>query len=159
MLSWLETTSLALWVRESLWGWPITLTAHAVGTAMVVGIIFVTSLRLFGFFQPIPYGIVNRLLALAWIGIAINVISGFSLFTSNATNYAVAGSFIVKMAFVISGIVVTWYMQKIARRDAMAWQAAGAVSPLGLKLAIGSFAIWTCVLVTGRLMAYLGLYD
>ena len=50
-LQWLETSALAEWVAASLWGYPITLTSHGVGLAIVVGIIFMLSFRLLGKFS------------------------------------------------------------------------------------------------------------
>ena len=34
MFDWLESTSLALWVKES-WGWPLALTIHTFGSATI----------------------------------------------------------------------------------------------------------------------------
>ena len=155
MLSWLESTWYAEWIQISLYGWAINLTFHALGTATVVGLIIVTGLRLLGLFQPIPYALLYKLLGLAWIGVVINIISGFSLFMSQATSYVVDITFVIKMIFVVFGMVTIWYTQKVIKRDAAAWEAAGTVSSLGVKLATGSFAIWTCAVIAGRLIAYL----
>jgi hypothetical protein len=53
MFDWLETTSLAIWVKES-WGWPLALTIHAFGSATIVGFSFIIFLRSFGLLQTIP---------------------------------------------------------------------------------------------------------
>ena len=47
MFEWLESTAPAIWVGESLWGYPIMLGAHAIGLAIVVGIFVMLDLRLF----------------------------------------------------------------------------------------------------------------
>ena len=155
MLSWLESTPYAEWIQISLYGWAINLTFHALGTATVIGIIIVVGLRLLGLFQPIPYALLYKLLGLAWIGVAVNVFTGFSLFMSNATNYIVDITFGIKMIFVVSGIATIWYTQKVIKRDAAAWEATGTVSSIGVKLTIGSFVVWTCAMIAGRLTAYL----
>jgi len=155
VLSWLESTWYAEWIQISLYGWAINLTFHALGTATVIGIIIVVGLRLLGLFQPIPYTLLYKLLGLAWIGVAINVFTGFSLFMSNATNYVVDVTFVIKMIFVVFGIVTIWYTQKVIKRDAAAWEAGARVSSLGVKLAIGSFVVWTVAMIAGRLTAYL----
>lgn len=156
MLSWLESTPYAEWIQISLYGWAINLTFHALGTATVIGIIIVTGLRLLGLFQPLPYTLLYKLLGLAWFGVAVNVFTGFSLFMSNATHYVFDDiTFIIKMTFVFSGIATIWYTQKVIKRDAATWEATGTVSSLGVKLAIGSFVIWTCAMIAGRLVAYL----
>ena len=48
-----EQTSLAIWVGESLYGYPFLLSVHAVGLAIVVGLSVVTSLRLLNFHKHI----------------------------------------------------------------------------------------------------------
>ena len=54
MFEWLELTPVAIWVGESLWGYPIMLGLHAVGLAIVVGIVF-----LFAFFAYMGRGLVK----------------------------------------------------------------------------------------------------
>ncbi len=58
---WLENTEYAAWVRESV-GWPIALTFHAFGNAIVVGLIVIICLRLMGLFRSVPYTSLNRLI-------------------------------------------------------------------------------------------------
>ena len=41
MLEALSETEYATWVRESLWGWPMSLTVHAFGNAAVIGLSFI----------------------------------------------------------------------------------------------------------------------
>ena len=51
LLESLGMTEYAAWVRESLWGWPLSLTFHAFGNAIVVGLIFIIGLRFVGVFR------------------------------------------------------------------------------------------------------------
>ena len=55
MLTALENSQFSAWVRGELWGWPLALTLHAFGTALVMGFVFIICLRLLGFFETIPY--------------------------------------------------------------------------------------------------------
>ena len=52
MLDWIQSTSYAVWVRES-WGWPFALTLHAFGNAIVVGLVFIICLRVLGLSPPL----------------------------------------------------------------------------------------------------------
>ena len=54
LLIWLETSGVATWVNESLWGYPIVLTSHAIGMAIVVGMVTVIDLRILGYAKRIP---------------------------------------------------------------------------------------------------------
>ena len=154
-LTWLESTAYSQWIVSGLTGWPLMLSMHAVGLSIVVGVVFVLNLRLFGLFRPIPLTSLHDLLAIGWIGIALNVFSGVSLFVAQASFYVTNVPFIVKITFVILGIGNLYHMQKFLKRDAASWEAAGTVPQLGLVLGGTSFAFWTIAVVTGRLIAYL----
>jgi hypothetical protein len=160
-LEWLEMTSYAVWVRESLWGWAIMLTIHAYGNAIVVGVIFIIALRLLGFFRTIPYTSLNKSLTpLIWCAVVMQVISGFSLFLTKPPRYATDPMFLTKMAFLIAGIFLTFHLQKILRAEAAGWRATQTVSKRGTQIAALAALAWACVLIMGRLTAYLGqLYD
>src|SRR5262245_21252488 len=98
----LEMTAYAAWVRESLYGWAIMLTAHPYGNAIVVASIFIVALRVFGVFRTVPITSLTKLLIpLIWIGVITQVISGFSLFLTKPGRYAVDPLFLTKMAFVV----------------------------------------------------------
>ena len=78
MFDWLETTSLAIWVKES-WGWPLALTIHAFGSATIVGFSFIIFLRSFGLLQTIPPASLINLLPYIWVCVVLQVCSGFLL--------------------------------------------------------------------------------
>ena len=44
MLSWMESTAYSDWIVAGLVGWPLMLSMHAVGLAIVVGILFVLNM-------------------------------------------------------------------------------------------------------------------
>jgi hypothetical protein len=154
-LNWLESTSYSQWILVSPAGWPLVLSAHAVGLAIVVGIMISLNLRILGLYGTIPYTSLHELLNVAWVGIVINVASGVSLFMSQATMYVKSFPFLVKITFIIFGIANLVYMQKTLKREAPAWQSANAVPPMGHALAGSSLFFWIVALVSGRLIAYL----
>ena len=53
VLNWLASSRYATWVDESA-GWPVALTIHAFGVAIVIGFMFIIGLRLSGLFRTIP---------------------------------------------------------------------------------------------------------
>jgi hypothetical protein len=55
MFDWLETSQLSQFIRTDVWGWPVALTLHALGTALLVGLIFVIGLRFLGLFEQVRY--------------------------------------------------------------------------------------------------------
>ncbi len=158
MFNWLESTSYAEWIQISLWDWAIMLTLHAIGTATIVGINFVAGLRLVGFFRSIPCTSLNQFIKITWFALALNFVSGFSLFMSNASNYGTELWFLMKMGFVILASVATWQVQKAVKQDGAAWDSAGAVSATAIRLAISSLALYSALVIMSRLVAYLGRY-
>ena len=155
MLEWLNNTEYADWVRESL-GWPIALTIHAFGTATVVGLIFIIGLRLLGLFRTIPFTSLNKLVLFVWIGVVVQVLSGFTLWMTKPAQYLADGMFEVKLILLLIAIVVTWQFHRSMAREAAAWQVKGRASPRGRKLAIAACLLWAAVTIGGRLTAYLG---
>ncbi len=155
LLSWMESTAYSEWIVAGLVGWPLMLSMHAVGLAIVVGIVLVLNFRMLGFFRPIPYVAISDLMTYAWIGIALNIFSGFSLFMAQATFYVTNFPFLTKISFVILGIANVYYTQKVLRREAAVWDTSDAVPQISVVLAGTSLIFWVLAVVGGRLIAYL----
>ena len=77
MFEWLTETPYAAWVRES-WGWPLALTIHAFGNAVIVAFSFIMGMRLIGMFRTIPYTSPLKLFRTS-AAFAAQVFSGFTL--------------------------------------------------------------------------------
>jgi hypothetical protein len=152
----LENSQFAAWVRDDVWGWPFALTIHAFGTALVLGLIFIISLRLLGAFETISYASLNRLFAIIWIAILLQFLSGFALWSTKPTQYVTDLAFVLKFALVIIGIILTAYVSSTIKREAASWEAAGGVSSRGVKVVAASALVWCSVLIAGRMTAYLG---
>ena len=154
-LGWLEASSYANWVAGSAYGWVIMLSLHAVGIATIVGIMFVVNLRLLGLYKTIPCASFDNYLKIVWYGIGLNLFTGLSIFTSQATFYITSLPFLLKITFVIVGSVNLFYTQKILKSEAANWDTSGTVPTQGLALAGSSLVFWTMAVVTGRLIAYM----
>jgi hypothetical protein len=155
VLDLIGNSAYATWVRES-WGWPLALTLHAFGTAVVVGLIFIIGLRLVGLYRTVPYTSLNRLIPVIWAGVAVQVYSGVTLWTSKPARYLADGPFVFKFSFVIIGVVLTIYFQKVLKQESPSWEASGTVSSRGTRFVALTALAWAAVLVGGRLTAYLG---
>jgi hypothetical protein len=155
VFDWLAKTPYALWVTES-WGWPIALTVHAFGTAIVVGLTFIVGLRLFGLFRTIPFTLLNRFVAWIWFGVVCQVLSGLTLWMTKPGQYMADTMFDTKMALLVISVVVTLLLQSTIRREAPGWDVAGTASPRGVKFVAATCVLWAAVTIGGRLTAYLG---
>ena len=155
MLNWLEHTSYVEWVNQS-WGWPLALTVHALGMAIVVGLMAIITLRLLGAFPTIPYTSLGRLIPLIWIAVVLQAISGFTLWVTKPAQYLGDVMFDTKFSLVIIATIVMLYFHSTFRREVAAWEAAGTVTSRGIKITAAACLLWAAVTVGGRLTAYLG---
>lgn len=152
---WLETTHLANWVGASLWGYPITLTMHSVGLAIVLGLVFMMNLRFLGVMKGVPVGAMRNLFALAWFGFAINALSGLGLFALQATWLATHPPFLYKIGGIVVGVVLMVMVQKEFKAAGDSWDSASDASSKLKAFAIISFIAWSVGMIGGRLIAYL----
>jgi hypothetical protein len=156
VLEWLESTQFSAWVRTELWGWPLALTLHALGTALVIGFILIIGLRLFGLFKLIPYTLLNRLFPVVWAALVLQLLSGFTLWMTKPTQYVEDVAFVLKFLFIIVGVILTLSFYRTIQREAASWEAKAAVSSRGVRLGAATLLVWCVVLVAGRLTAHLG---
>ncbi len=146
MFEWLENTSVALWVGESLWAYPFMLSLHVIGLAIVVGILSMLDLRLLGSFKGIRTAAFLPLIRFAWIGFLINAISGCFLFSSQATTFVQNKAFLIKIACIFVGAILTAVLQNKLRDPSADDSMKG--------LAVLSLALWLVAITAGRLTAY-----
>ena len=156
MLEWLENTQFSALVRTELWGWPLALTLHALGTALVIGFILIIGLRLLGLFELIPYTSLNRLFPVVWAGLGLQLISGFTLWMTKPTQYVADVAFLLKFTLVVVGTILTLSLYRTVMREAVSWDAKRGVSPRAVNFVAATLLVWCGALVAGRLTAYLG---
>lgn len=156
LMAWIEDTALAEWVQISAWGYPMMITLHSVGLAIVVGLAVAIDLRLLGRFRAIPFVSLKTFFGVAWVGFLVNFLSGAALFSSKAaSNYITNVPFLIKMGFVLAGVATIGYQQTALARLGDA-HGADVVVPRGLRTAaLVSLLVWAGATVTGRLIAYL----
>lgn len=155
IFEWLETTGIALWVGESLWGYPIMLSLHVVGLAIIVGIFVMRDLRLLGLFEGVSYAGLSGLVKIGWIGFIVNALSGAALFSSQATMFVESTPFLLKIASIFLAVIVAAFIQNRSRDKAAAWDA-GETPDTTVRIAAAiSLTLWISAIVSGRLIAYL----
>lgn len=153
-LQWLEATRLADWVNTSLLGYPLMISSHAIGMAIMVGIALALDLRVLGRFSAIPYASFQPFLRLAWLGFGLNFLSGAALFTTRAASYVLQPVFVAKIALVLAGAITVAMLQPAIARDSTSW--GPSTTPGRIRaIAYVSIVCWIGAIVTGRLIAYL----
>jgi hypothetical protein len=159
MLAWLETNSLAIMMRDSLWAYPIVLIVHAIGMALLIGTMTVIALRVLGVWR-FPIAPLQKFFVVAWAGFIVNVVSGSVLFLTapsafaGATHFFFSPTFRIKMLVIVLGGVTAWLLQARLARDGTDWLDGDA--PQGAKALAGlSLVFWFGAIMAGRLTAYL----
>lgn len=152
----LENSAIAIWVGESLYGYPFMLGLHAVGLAIVVGVFLMRDLRLLGCFSGISYESIDSLKKLAWTGFSVNAISGFFLFTSQATTFVNSTPFLLKISLIFLAAICAAIIQNRMRDEAAVWDSSGGGAVGSVKaIASVSLMLWMGAIIAGRLVAYL----
>ena len=155
-LDWLQKTSLAVHIRDSLLLFPLLESAHVIGLAMVVGTVVIIDLRLLGLatmhrsFQRLAYE------TLPWtIGaFTLTAVTGVLMFTTNATVYFYNGYFRAKVALIVLAALNALVFELTTRRRVVQWDLE-AVPPRGARAAaVVSLAIWIGVIVAGRMIGF-----
>lgn len=152
-LIWLEESALGHAVRESLWLYPTVLTMHAIGMAVVVGLLLMVDLRVLGFANGIPMTSLTRLYTVAWIGFAVNLLSGSILFVGDASRFATSLPFIIKiLCIIIGGLLARQLARAVAATGA---RDSGNMPAKARVIAAISVIVWTAAITSGRLTAYI----
>lgn len=159
LLSWFEwvdafPTSIA--IRESIYGYPYLLTAHAVSMALFAGLIVMMDLRLLGFaYRRTPLSQVQqRLFPWQMSTMVLASLTGLVLLYGQPMRYYGKAFFWIKMALMVAAGVNALAFHRTTYRSVAAWDS-DAVAPLGARVA-GAFSLvlWAGVVAFGRLTAY-----
>lgn len=153
----LQNSDIGTALAESTVAFPVIEGIHLLGLSISVGLIFLTDLRLAGvLLKRVP--VVDLLRQLRpWIitGFAVTFVSGFLLFWSEAATVIVSPAFPVKFLFILlAGLNALYFEFKLAHLTPVVENQE--VLPAGVRYAgLASIALWTLVIITGRLIPYL----
>jgi len=151
---WLEHTAIADAIRTSRWMYPAFETGHYIGLSLLVGGIMLIDLRVLGFARTLPLRSMIGLLPFVWVGFIINATTGTLLFIYGATGFGTNHAFWLKMSFMVLAGLNALAFDLSVRRSSVDWVAADRPPTFVKAFATLSFALWLCVVTTGRWMAY-----
>ncbi len=154
-LQWLEDTSWAVAIRESIWLYPALEILHIAGIVLLVGPAFMFDLRLLGFSKNLSVSALARYL-LSWSkrGLLLIIPSGLLLFITNAATLGYDPVFWLKMLLLIIAGINALVFHRFSFASVSAWNENTGV-PAGAKAAaIISIITWLAVITCGRLLAY-----
>ena len=151
----LEQSDFAAAIRQSGWLYPVANVGHIISLVFFAGAVAVMDVRLLGGFAATAAG---RLLArarafaiAAFVGMAV---TGFMLFSAEASHLALNPVLQLKAALVGAGLVNVALHEFGARRE-IEKLPPGAIMPARAKIAgLLSLIIWVAVAACGRSIAY-----
>jgi hypothetical protein len=154
---WLEHTSVGTAVRESLWLFPMIETLHLFGIVLLVGSTSALDLRLLGLSlrnQPVS-SVAARLLPWAWVGFAVQILTGILLFSSEAAKLYANPAFRLKMLMILLAGINAMVFHWTAYRSVDKWDDAPN-TPIRAKVA-GALSIlfWFGIVAAGRWIAFI----
>lgn len=136
-----------------MWGYPLVLSSHAVGMAILAGIVIMVNLRILGFAPGIRVYALKPLFKVAMVGLVINLVSGLMLFAASANKFFENNPFRIKVVLLIVGGVLLVMMARQFFRDSDPLENPEA-NPKTKMLAALAIIVWLGVIVSGRLIAY-----
>lgn len=159
MLSFLQSVYDSPWstaLRESLYMYPLVESTHVVTLMLFFGLTAMWDLRLLGVaFTAIPISHMARRL-LPWIraGFVIMIVTGGLLFYAIPVRSYQNIFFRVKMIAFALALLNIWYFHTRTEKSITSWDTA-LQPPRSVRLAaVGSLALWSLIIVSGRLIAY-----
>ena len=153
LFAWLESLPVSQAILTSIWLHPYLLAGHSIGMGVVVGIIFMLSLRALGYARGIPIEMFAKLAGLGWAGFALNLVTGVLMFMAYAHVLATNWTFDVKMICILAGGLSLWVLSRSIKAAQL--RAAEMVFTRQDKLiAVITMVFWLGAIATGRLIAY-----
>lgn len=153
---WIEQTSVAAAIRQSLWLFPVLETVHLLGMILFIAAITVVDLRLLGWTlkDRQASAIAGRFLRLAWIGFVAQVITGSLLFSSEAVKLYGNPAFELKLLLIALAGANALIFHFTTYRKVAKWDQAIS-TPAGAKIAGSlSLLLWIGVVTAGRFIGF-----
>lgn len=156
LLEWLQETSLAVHIRDSLFAFPLIESTHVIGLTLVFGTIAIIDLRLLGLasanrsFQRLAADTFTW----TWVAFVVAAVTGALMFITNAAVYYQNAYFRAKIALLVLAAINMLVFEVTTRRSVAQWDRDASAPPLGRAVAAVSLVIWISVIVTGRMIGF-----
>lgn len=155
-LQWLERSTVAAAIRDSVWLYPAVEILHITGFVVLVGAAAMFDLRLLGLSPRLPVEqVAAYLLPVSRVSLLIVVPSGLALFASDATSLWSNPALRLKLVLLACAGTNAYAFHRWCVPSVSAW-SVNRPTPLRARLAaVTSLLLWTAVISCGRLIAYL----
>ena len=154
-LGWLENSTWAESIRQSLWLYPALEIVHLTGIVILVGSAFMFDLRLLGFSKNLPViSLSAHLLPWSRRGLWLIIPSGILLFSTNAITLGTDPTFWLKMTLLVVAALNVFVFHRFIFKVHSRLEVQGKL-PFPAKVsAMISIMVWIAIIFCGRLLAY-----
>ena len=138
--------------RDITWLFSACEAVHFIGLTIMAGALLIIDLRILGFIRQADHRTVEKLIPIAVVGFALNLISGVTLFASDPFMYWPNPAFKLKLLFIaIAGANAIWFAFLTSKHSLA--QSMRTRKPTLLKAAaLLSLVGWLMVILLGRLL-------
>jgi len=156
LLGWLESSSFALFFRQSAWLYPAVEIVHIGGFAILVGAAVLYDLRLLGFSRSLSVRDVTRHLTV-WARLSLLAVipSGLILFIVDASSLASNSAFQIKLLLILAAGINAALFHRYTLKSVDSWNQDTTPPPAARIAGITSILLWFSVIACGRLIAYI----
>lgn len=155
-LVWLETTRLAVAMRQWLWLYPVVEILHILGFVILVGSAAMFDVRLLGWSHHMPVvDMARHHLRWSRLSLVLVVPSGILMFMAHATEMATNPAFRLKLLLIGAAGLNAWLFHVGPFKSVQRWNRDVAVPFTAKAAAFLSLMFWAGVIACGRLLAYL----
>jgi|SRR5688572_5377700 len=150
--AWIEQTAIGLWVRESTWGFPISLTLHAIGMGFLAGFNFAFALRVLGVAAGVNLQTFVRFFPLLWSSAALSLFSGLLLLAAYPAKSLTNPLFYLKIGLIVSGLLLISKLATVTTTQNQSKHSffQGREKPFAAILLL----TWCAAITCGRFLAY-----
>ncbi|HTU47939.1 MAG TPA: hypothetical protein VMF91_22970 [Bryobacteraceae bacterium] len=141
---WLQGTEYAQYISSSDWVYPFVQLTHFTGLSLWIGTDLALDFRLLGLGRKrqTAADLSKSLFAWNWVGFAIAVCGGFSLFASSATKYVINPAFLIKLGILIPCALVVHITNQ---QKVKMWGAKAEVPGIARCMGLLELVLWLCV--------------
>jgi len=154
---WLAGTAPSVFIQEhNTWAIPAIQSVHIIGIAMVMGSVLMLDLRILGltWTDQTLRQTTDRFGPWLTSALWLLLITGVLMVVGEPVRELVTFSFWLKMTLVAIGALVAVLFQRSLRRNERAWEDGHVHRATTKAMALITFAIWTAIIILGRLIAY-----
>lgn len=151
----LEDSGVATTIRNSSYLFPSLEAAHVLGLGLMLGTITVVDLRLLGLAskERSAERVSMEVLAWTWAAFGFVVLTGVTMFTTNARVYVHNTAFLIKLCLLAAAGINMAFFHLTAARSMRRWDRQAA-PPIGKAAAMLSLLLWIAVVFAGRVVGF-----